>query len=255
MRNPITILTTIVAFTLWMAPAYAWPTPDGDEQTESHAADEAAHGESGDDSHGSDSHGTDGSHGSEEGHGESHGGAHHDPYDLAAANAGETQSSMFELRADLAIATLIVFLLLLAVLYKFAWGPIAEALDRREQGIANQIEEARRSNEQAQTLLAEHEARLAAASEEVREILDTARRDAETQKTSIIAEAEKAAVAEKDRAVREIAAAKNNALQELAETSVDQAIGLAGQIVGKQLNKDDHKKLIEDAINQFPSKV
>ena len=43
---------------------------------------------------------------------------------------------------DLAIFTAIVFLMLLAVLWKFAWGPISEALDRREGIIASQIEEA-----------------------------------------------------------------------------------------------------------------
>ena len=257
MRNPITLLTTFVALMLFISPASAWPVPDGDEQDHaaaSHEGDEADHGDEGDHAGGDTSHGGDDGHG-DAGHGEAHGGGHHDPYDKAAANAGSTQGTMFELRADLALATLVVFFLLLAVLYKFAWGPIAEALDRREQGVANQLEEARRNQEQTQSLLAEHEAKLAAASEEVREILENARRDAEVQKTNIIAEAEQAAAAEKDRAVREITAAKHSALQELAETSVDQAIGLAGQIVGKQLNKDDHQKLIKDAINQFPSKV
>jgi F-type H+-transporting ATPase subunit b len=192
----------------------------------------------------------------EQAHGEAaHGGAHHDPYDLSSANPGETQGSLFELRADLAIATLAVFMLLLAVLYKFAWGPIAEALDRREQGIAQQLDEARRNQEQARELLEQHEAKLAAATAEVRDILDGARRDAEVQRQTIVAEAEEAARAEKDRAIREISAAKNEALQTLAQTSVDHAIGLAGQILGKELKKEDHQQLIESAVSHFPSDV
>lgn len=153
---------------------------------------------------------------------------------------------------DLAIFTAIVFLVLLAVLWKFAWGPIAEALDQREQGIAGQIDEAKRSNEEAKRLLAEHQSRLDGATEEVKGLLDQARRDAESQKQQIVTEAQQAAQAEKDRAVREIGLAKNQALQDLAEKSVDTAVNLAGQIVRRQLTPDDHADLIKNALPQLP---
>ena len=81
-----------------------------------------------------------------------------------------------------------------------------------------------------------------------------AKRDAETQKQNILAEAEAAADAQKTRALKEVDAAKNGALQELAEKSVDTAVGLAGKIVKKQLSADDHASLISDAIKAFPSK-
>jgi F-type H+-transporting ATPase subunit b len=155
---------------------------------------------------------------------------------------------------DLAVFTAIVFLVLLAVLWKFAWGPIAEALDRREQGIAGQIQEARRSNEEAKRLLAEHQSRLEGAAEEVRGLLDQARREAETQKQEIFVEAQQAARAEKEQAVREIAVAKNQALRELSERSVDMALGLAGRIVGRQLSPADHAELIEQALPELPQK-
>lgn len=153
---------------------------------------------------------------------------------------------------DLAIFTAIVFLVLLAVLWKFAWGPIAEALDQREQGIAGQIDEAKQSNEEAKRLLAEHESKLGETAEEVKGLLDQARRDAEAQKQQIVAEAQQAAQAEKERAVREIGVAKNQAMQELAEKSVDTAVGLAGRIVRRQLSPDDHADLIKDALPQLP---
>ena len=60
------------------------------------------------------------------------------------------------------------------------------------------------------------------------------------------------ATSQKDRALREIEAAKNGALEELARKSVDQAVGLAGRIVGKQLNKDDHAELIQDTLQRMP---
>ncbi len=170
------------------------------------------------------------------------------------ANAGPDQSSFTEIRGSLAIWTLVVFCLLLLILWKFAWGPISEALDRREAGILAHIAAAKQQNETAAKLLADHEAKLAGTADEVRRILDDARRDADTQKQQILAEAQAAAQSEKQRAVQEIEAAKNGALQELADKSVDTAVGLAGKIVQRQLSPDDHAALISEALEHFPSK-
>lgn len=173
----------------------------------------------------------------------------------AAADAGHgaADTNPLTLDPDLAVFTAIVFLMLLAVLWKFAWGPIAEALDRREQGIAGQIDEAHRSNEEAKRLLAEHQARLDGATAEVKELLEQARRDAESQKQQIVVQAQQAAEAEKDRALREIGAAKNQALQQLAEKSVDTAVELAGRIVHRQLKPEDHVDLIKETLPRLPS--
>ena len=92
-----------------------------------------------------------------------------------------------------------------------------QALDKRERTVADQLEEAKRNQEEARRLLAEHETRLAGAATEVKQLLDQARRDADVQKQQILESAQAAATAEKDRAVREIHAAKNVALQELAQ--------------------------------------
>ena len=72
-----------------------------------------------------------------------------------------------------------VFLVLLAVLWKFAWKPIAEGLDKREKQIADQIAESERNNRDARQLLADYQEKLAASQGEVRGILDQARRDGE----------------------------------------------------------------------------
>ena len=154
---------------------------------------------------------------------------------------------------DLAIFTFIVFVILLVVLRKFAWGPIMEALERREHNIAEHITQAERNHEQARQLLADYELRLAGAANEVRELLDEARRDAEATKQSILVEARQGAEAEKARALRDIETATDAALETLAERSSKLAVDLAGKIVSAQLSKDDHARLIQDAVAKFPS--
>ena len=176
--------------------------------------------------------------------GENHGDGH------AAAGHGEVNPLLFD--PDLAIFTLIIFLLLLAVLWKFAWGKIAAGLDKREQGIADQIAAAQAANEQARTLLGEYELKLTAAAGEVRAILDEARRDAEHTQQEILAKARADARLERDRAVREIEIATDSALKELAERSTNMAVDLAGRIVQAQLKPADHARLIEEAMAKFP---
>jgi F-type H+-transporting ATPase subunit b len=128
-----------------------------------------------------------------------------------------------------------------------------DGLQKREQGIATLIEEAKRSAEQAALQLRQYEARLATATEEARGIVDQARRDAEVAKERIVAEAQDVAKRERQRAVEDINAAKNVALQEMTQKSVDLAVSLAGRLIRKQLRPEDHAQLIREMVDQFPS--
>ncbi len=153
---------------------------------------------------------------------------------------------------DLAIWTAIIFFVLLAVLWKFAWGPISEALDRREKGIADNIAAAAASNEAAKQLLVDYEARLAGTADQVREMLEEARRDGEHTKAQIVAEAKAAAGAEKDRAMRDVRNAKESALKEIGEMGANLAVELASKIVQREVSPQEHTQLIKDAVAKFP---
>jgi F-type H+-transporting ATPase subunit b len=152
---------------------------------------------------------------------------------------------------DLAIATLIIFLILFFVLKKFAWKPISHALEERERAIENNIAKAEGAAAEARAMLAEYEKKLAGASDEVRGMLEEARRDAEATKQEIVAEARVAARQEQDRALREINTAKDRALKELAETSTNIAVDLAGKLIKTKLTRDEHAELVQEAISKF----
>jgi F-type H+-transporting ATPase subunit b len=171
---------------------------------------------------------------------------------LASEGKGDSPNPLI-FEPDLAVFTAIIFLVLMAVLWKFAWGPIMQGLRKREEAIAEEIASAERSNEEAKQMLAKYESRLGEAADEVRSLFDQGKKDADAQRQQIIADAQDAARAEKERAVREIDVAKNEALSELAEKSVDTAVDLAGRIVGKQLQAADHTRLIQEALEKFPS--
>ena len=172
--------------------------------------------------------------------------AHTEPSSHPGTNAEPLSFS-----PDLAAWTVVVFVLLLAVLWKFAWGPILAGLEKREHAIAHEIADAKHQHEEANALVAKYEARLAAAGEEVRAILDEGRRDAEHAKQAILAEAKSAAEAERLRALRDIESATDGALRSLAERSAQLAVELAGKIVRRNLTSADHARLVDEAVEKF----
>ena len=152
---------------------------------------------------------------------------------------------------DLAVFSGVVFLLLVAILGKYAWPAIVMALDERERMIADNIAAAAAKHEDAKRLLGDYEAKLALAAGEVRELLEEARRDAEATKTRIAAEARQAADEEKGRVLRDIERAKDSALHELAQVSADVAIDLTRRVVGESLSTDRQNQIVREALSMM----
>jgi len=174
------------------------------------------------------------------GHAEHHVEIGHKP--PSGMTAAEFESPA-EFRRDLAIWSAAVFLLLLGLLTKFAWKPIMQALDTREQGIADLIAATKAANEDAKQMLVSYERRLAEASDEVR---------GATRQT-IVAEARKAAEEEQGRAKREIGLARDEALAQIAEKAGNLAVEVAGKFLREKIGKDEHARLIRDSVASLAS--
>ena len=171
--------------------------------------------------------------------------------EAAAGEEHEPDRNPMAFDPDLAVFSAIIFLLLLAILSKFAWPTIVAALDERERKIADNIASAQALSEEAKRLLAEHQAKLDAAAGEVRALLDEARRDADVTRKRIEAEGQKAAKDELDRAVREIGRARDAAIQELAITSANVAVDLAKGVVKQEISADRQKQIVRDALGKL----
>jgi F-type H+-transporting ATPase subunit b len=156
---------------------------------------------------------------------------------------------------DLAIFSAIIFLLLVAILGKFAWPTITAALDERERKISDHISAAEARDAESKRLFAEHEAKLAAAAGEVRAMLEEARRDAEQVKKSIEADGQKAAKEELDRSLREIHRARDAAVQELAVSSANTAIDLAKKIIHEGLTPEKNNQIIREAMAKLAAET
>ncbi len=179
--------------------------------------------------------------------------AAHGSHDLGHGNAGESLEDPSEIRGDLAIYTFAGFMLLLVILSTLAWPKISAALAEREKRIEGNIAAAEAMNEEAKRLLAQYEANLASAAAEVRAMLEEARKDAEGTKEQIIAEARAGAQTERDRAVRDIDVAADQAMKRLAETSANLAVELAGKVLRETINPAKQQELVRSALAKLHS--
>ncbi|HEV3120323.1 MAG TPA: F0F1 ATP synthase subunit B [Isosphaeraceae bacterium] len=153
----------------------------------------------------------------------------------------------------LGISTLVVFLLLLFVLGKFAWGPLVKALHDREEQLERTVQETERARHESERLLAEHRSHMAQVADQVRALIEKAHRDAEATAADILKKAQAEAEAARDRAKSEIATARDQALIEIWGKAADLAVSVAGRVLERELSPADHRRLVDQAVHDLPA--
>ena len=154
-------------------------------------------------------------------------------------------------RYDLGIYTLVVFGALFFILAKFAWGPFTEGLRKREQGLLDLKNQAAADRAAAQELKTKLDKELADMRATVRAEIDAARRDAEAMRTSEREAGVKEAAAERERAKREIEAAKDAALNDIYKQAVELATLLSAKTMSRQISAEDHTRFVDESLAEL----
>ncbi len=174
---------------------------------------------------------------------------------LAAEHGDEhAEPSIFEGGVHNVIWTLLIFLTVVVVLGKFAWGPLLGALQKREAFIRDSLATARKEREEAEKLLAKYVEQINKAREEASAICDEGRRDAEEVRRRIESEARAEADAIVKRAKREIEIAHQDAVKEIYNATAELASRIAGQILTREVSADDHRELVASALEEVREK-
>jgi len=150
---------------------------------------------------------------------------------------------------DLAVWTVVTFVVFMLVLTKAAWKPLTEGLDKRERSMRDSLAAAEEARVKAEQLLSKHESQLAETAAQVRAMLDEARRDAETSKQQIITDAQKAAEANTQRALAEIEQARATALNELFDLMSSTVSNATEKVIGRALSPEDHDRLVRESLS------
>lgn len=146
--------------------------------------------------------------------------------------------------------TLVVFLILLVMLRKFAWGPLMGIMKEREEHISGEIDAAEKNNAEAKKLVEEQREMLKQSRVEAQELIERAKKQAEDQKEGIVAAAKEEAESIKSSAVQEIQREKEQAIVALQEQVASLSIQIASKVIEKELKEEDQVKLIRDYIKE-----
>ena len=168
---------------------------------------------------------------------------------VVAANA------LISVTPGLMIWTIVCFLIALFVLKRFAFGPIQKAIDDRRERIRLSIEEADRAREEAKNLLEEHRKLVGRAKSDAEDILAEARKQSDAQRERVREETEADRQRRLDETKRQIDAETQRALEQIRAEVADLTLVATAKVTGKVLDRDDHRKLIEDAIGDLDFSV
>jgi F-type H+-transporting ATPase subunit b len=168
---------------------------------------------------------------------------------VLASEGGE--ENIFSGNLGNAVWTLVIFGVVLFVLGKYAWGPLLDTLQKREQFIHDSLAEAKQAHDEAKAQLAEYTEKLHQARGEATEIVEEGRRDAEVVKARIEEEARDESRKMLDRAKREIELAKQTAIKELYTSSATLATEMASRILRKELSAAEREKLVQRSLDEL----
>src|SRR5687767_5802898 len=152
------------------------------------------------------------------------------------------------------IWTILTFLVLLALLARFAWGPLLQALEGRRAAIAKSLDDAQSARQEMERLRQESAQIMRNARVEAEAILARSRSDADALREELKQKARGEAAAIVKNAERQIQFETARAVQQIRQEAVDLSVAIASKILRRQVSKEDNEGLIEETLKQVESR-
>ena len=146
--------------------------------------------------------------------------------------------------------TIAVFLVLLFLLKRFAWGPLLAALDERQAGIRKSLDDADQARKELEQVREEAEAIIGKARAEADGIISDARADGGRLRDDLRQQAQQQAQAIVENAERQIQQERDRALQQIRQEAVDMSLMIASKLIRRNLTAEDNASLIDEALKQ-----
>ena len=160
---------------------------------------------------------------------------------------------MVDVNATL-IAQILNFLVLLAILAKFAYKPLLKAMDDRRNRIINDLDSAEQTRLDAEALKEQYAEQLAGARQEATEIVNKANQIAQNPHDELVEQARVEQEALMANAKERIEQEKQQALLDIRAEVIKLSTLIAGKIVNQKLNSDKDQKLVADIADDVLNK-
>lgn len=168
-----------------------------------------------------------------------------------ATPAFAAEGGLLSPNAGLTFWTIVTFVIVLALLWKFALPPILGAVEAREQHIRDLAAEAARDRAAAQSALEEQTRELEATRARVQELVAEGRAAGERARDELIAEARLEAESILERTRRDVQQELDQAVEELRRSAVELAIGAASKLIERNLDEEDNRRLVHGYLSEL----
>ena len=158
---------------------------------------------------------------------------------------------MLTVHGGLLFWTIITFLILLVVLKKIAWKPILDALESREKEIKDALNAAKKAREEAEKVSSDYEQSMKDAQIKSQKIILDSKLAAEKVKSEIEKTATAKAESMIENAKEQINLEKENAIKDIRDITIDLSIDIASKVIEKNIDSEENRKLIEEAMNNI----
>jgi F-type H+-transporting ATPase subunit b len=165
-----------------------------------------------------------------------------------AAEGGEVKGGLLVPNPGVMIWTLVIFVLLMYVLSRYAFKPLFAAVEAREKTLEDAIEAAKRERAEAEQLLAQQRAQLEAARTEAQSIVADSRALAEKMRSDLLAQTKQQQEEMIDQARRAIESEKVAAIAGLRREAVDLAIAGASRVIEKNLDSAGNRQIVDNFL-------
>jgi len=162
-------------------------------------------------------------------------------------------AGIMDLNPGLSLWTAITFLVLIGVLWNFAFGPITRMLAERETTIRDAIDSARKEREEAEKMLAQQKEALIKAQRDAAELAKRNQQEMENFRTQLTAQARKEADDLVATARKAIGEERRLAVAQLRAEVADLAVAAASRIVKSSLDEKAQRQLVDEYIKDLPT--
>src|SRR3989339_409682 len=153
----------------------------------------------------------------------------------------------------LLLAQIINFLVLLFVLYKFLYKPVLGLMEKRSKHIEESLKKAEQIEANLKETESKREQTIIQAKEEARQIIVSAKQQAEETKSKIIETSKKEGDLLLTKALEQIEVSKQRAIQEIQGEVSDLVVSAAKKIIGDNLTDKLNEKTVASAIEDLKS--
>src|SRR5215218_2641823 len=147
--------------------------------------------------------------------------------------------------------TLIAFGVAMYLLRRLAYPRIQSALEKRARAVAESIDAAERTRQEADQILQEYRERLREAREQADEIVSRARKAADKTQDEARITAKETREEMLSDARRDIEQETRRAIGQIRREVADLTVVATEKVARKTLDDDDHRRLIDEALQEF----